>query len=160
MKSYGADAVFDYRAPDAAESIRKLTGNRLKYAMDIITVSKTLRLCYASIGRLGGRCVGFEKLPDDLETVRATVQASWVMAPRLLGREISLGEEYSSPANPELRVLGCQVMKMLEALIGEGRLRPHPVEVNDKDSFSGIQEGLARLRRKEVSGKRLVYLIL
>lgn len=128
--------------------------------MDIITIAKTLRLCYASIGRLGGKCVGFEKLPDDVEATRATVKASWVMAPRLFGRDIALGEDYSSPADPELRVWGCDMMKRLEALIWAGKLRPHPVEVNETDSFDGIPEGLARLRKRAVSGKRLVYLIL
>ena len=42
VRSYGADNVFDYNAPDVAESIKAYTKNTLNYALDIITEVKTI----------------------------------------------------------------------------------------------------------------------
>nr|QJX57336.1 ChaC [Chaetomium olivaceum] len=124
VESYGAEKAFDYHSPTVMESIRAYTNNSLS--------AKSLRQCYASIGRAGGRYVGFELVPDELTEIRKAVQASWVLGIRMFGTEIALDGGYGSPANPELRVWGCELFKRLEKLIWEGKIRPHPVELDDK----------------------------
>lgn len=53
-----------------------------------------------------------------------------------------------------------------ERLLGEGRVKAHPVRVEregerekGKGGLEGVLEGLERLRRGEVSGEKLVYLV-
>lgn len=48
------------------EGIRAYTKNNLEYVLGIITGARTIRHCYAAIGRGGGKYCGFELLPDEL----------------------------------------------------------------------------------------------
>ncbi|KAI8945068.1 hypothetical protein F4801DRAFT_150263 [Xylaria longipes] len=60
VESLGAEKAFDYKSPTCAQDIRTYTSDKLKYVMDIIAEARTLKLCYAAIGRAGGRYVGFD----------------------------------------------------------------------------------------------------
>lgn len=107
VESYGAEKAFDYNSPTCAEDIRSYTKNTLQYAMDIIAEVKTTRLCYAAIGRAGGRYVDFELIPDELvKDMRKTVKSDWVLNITMSGSEIAIGGGYGSEANPELRKFG------------------------------------------------------
>lgn len=94
VEGFGAEKAFDYTCPTAAEDIRAYTGNSLEYVMDIIADAKSLKLCYAAMGRAGGRYVGFEFVPDELAALRKTIKASWVLGIRLTGGEIVLDKGY------------------------------------------------------------------
>ncbi len=157
VESYGADKALDYHSPNVGDAIRAYTGNRLKYAMDIIASAKSLRNCYAAIGRAGGRYAGFELIPDELAGLRQTVQASWVLGTRLTGGEIALGGGYGSPADPELGAWGRELCKRVEKWIWQGMIRTHPIELDEHGRFQGILGGLERLKQGKVWGKKLVY---
>jgi len=159
VESYGADKAIDYHSATVGESIRAHTGNNLRYVVDIIASAKSLRHCYTAIGRAGGSYVGFEMVPEELAATRKTVKATWVLGIRMFGTEIAVDRGYGSPADPELRAWGCQLFKRTEALIWEGVIKGHPIELDEKKGFIGIMEGVERLRRGEISGKKLVYLI-
>lgn len=131
----------------------------MAYVVDIIADMKSLRQCYASIGRAGGRYVGFELVPDELAGLRKTVKASWVLGIRMSGTEIGLDRGYGSPPDPELRAWGCELFKRMEKLIWEGKIRPHPIELHEKSGFEGIVAGVAKMKQREVSGKKLVYML-
>lgn len=157
VESFGAERAFDYHSSTCAEDIRAYTKNSLQYALDIITDARSLRLCYAAIGRAGGRYVGFELIPDELlANMRTTVRASWVLGIRMSGKEIALDRGYGSAADPELRVWGCELFRRMEKLINEGKIKPHPPSVNN-GGLERVIEGVERMKRKEVSGEKLVY---
>lgn len=46
VKSLGADAVFDYRDPQAVQNIRNYAGSSIKYALDTISNEETLQSVY------------------------------------------------------------------------------------------------------------------
>lgn len=158
VESLGAEKVFDYRSATCAQDIRSYTNDKLKYVMDVIAEARTLKLCYAAIGRAGGRYVGFELIPDELASLRRTVKASWVLGIRMTGAEIALGKGYGHAANAELYDWGCDLSRRVESWVREGKIKAHPQIVN-QDGLDGIIEGIERLRRREVSGTKLVYLI-
>lgn len=56
VKSFGADACFDYNTPTCGADIRAFTNNALDYALDCITEESTMRICYQALGRCGGKC--------------------------------------------------------------------------------------------------------
>ena len=62
VKSFGAEAVFDYRSPSCGADIKKYTKNGLGYAIDCITEESSMKICYAAIGRAGGRYIGMDPL--------------------------------------------------------------------------------------------------
>ncbi|TQV90537.1 zinc binding enoyl reductase [Cordyceps javanica] len=103
VEKYGAEKAFDYHSPTCGDDIRNYTENSLEYVLDIITEAKTIRQCYAAIGRGGGRYVGFELLPDELmATLRKSVEPTWVMGLEVAGLELELPGGYYRKANPEL----------------------------------------------------------
>ncbi|KAI6090727.1 hypothetical protein F4821DRAFT_227719 [Hypoxylon rubiginosum] len=126
--------------------------------MDIIAEAKSLKLCYAALGRAGGRYVGFELIPDELKNSRRTVKASWVLGIRMTGEEIALDKGYGSPANPELVIWGGELCKRIEKLVQQNKLRAHPAVIHE-NGLDGIIEGVERLQRREVSGCKLVYMV-
>ncbi|KAF5131218.1 Trans-enoyl reductase ccsC [Metarhizium anisopliae] len=158
VEDFGAEKAFDYTSPTAAEDIRAYTANSLEYVMDIIADAKSLKLCYAAMGRAGGRYVGFEFVPDELAALRKTIKASWVLGIRLTGGEIVLDKGYGYPANAELRDWGRRLFRRVESWVREGKIRPHPSVVHEY-GLDGIIDGVERLRRREVSGCKLVYVI-
>ena len=159
VQSYGAEKVFDYRSPTCGEDIRKYTENKLQYALDIITEVKTIQHCYTAIGRAGGKYTGFELLPDDyIATLRKAVKAEWVLGLEMSGAEIALPGGYYRKPNAELRKWCCDWIKQVEKLVASGKLRPHPVKVNE-GGFEAIIAGVGAMSRKEVSAQKLVYLM-
>ncbi|KAF2271627.1 zinc binding enoyl reductase [Westerdykella ornata] len=159
VKSYGAEAAFDYNSPTCAEDIKAYTGNRLKYVLDTITEAKTIKLCYNSIGRTGGRLTGLENIPTELtDMMRKSVKADWVLGITLTGKRIALGSGYESAPSEDRRRFGGEWFKTLQNLLDAGKLRGHPPRVMD-GGFEGILQGVDMLKRREVSGEKLVYVI-
>ncbi|ORY17103.1 chaperonin 10-like protein [Clohesyomyces aquaticus] len=159
VKSFGAEAAFDYNSPTCAEDIKAWTSNRLKFALDTITEAKTIKLCYNCIGRTGGRLTGLENIPTELtDTMRKSVKADWILGITLTGKRIALGTGYESAPSEDRRKFGGEWFKTLQNLLDDGKLRGHPPKVMD-GGFEGILQGVEMLKRKEVSGEKLVYVI-
>ena len=155
VRSYGASAVFDYHTPTCAEDIRKYTKNALAYCVDCITGNNSTQFCYAAIGRAGGKYCAVDPFPD-MTKVRRAVKSDWVLATKIGGQPSFWPPPFEGPAQPELLEFAGPVFKILQKLINEGKVRPHPVEVSD-GGLKDVLNGVERLRRKEVSGKKLIY---
>lgn len=159
VKSYGAEAAFDYRSPTCAEDIKAYTKNSLKYVVDTIAESQTLKLCYAAIGRTGGKYTGLEYVDKNAALkLRKVVKPDWVLGISLTGGKIALPGDYGSEADPKRKVFAKKWFETMQRLLDEGTVKSHPVRVMG-GGFQGILEGLEMLRRKEVSGEKLVYYI-
>lgn len=157
VRSYGAVEVFDYRDPEVAENIRRYTKNALRYVLDVITEVKTMKHCYAAIGRAGGKYTCLENYPEHLHT-RRTVKPELVMGIAILGKRIALDHGYGSDANPELRDFGVAWYQTLQRLLDEAKIRSHPIKVLP-GGFQGILEGLPLLKSKAISAQKLVVRI-
>ncbi|GAW18779.1 hypothetical protein ANO14919_082610 [Xylariales sp. No.14919] len=158
VETLGAEKAFDYKSPACAQDIRNYTSDKLKYVIDIIAEARTLKLCYAAIGRAGGRYVGFELIPGELASLRKTIKASWVLGIRMTGAEIALGKGYGHPASPELYEWGRDLSRRVGEWVRDGKIKAHP-RVIHPEGLDGIIEGIEKLRRREVSGTKLVYMI-
>ncbi|KAK0513951.1 hypothetical protein JMJ35_003673 [Cladonia borealis] len=157
VESYGAEKAFDYHSPTCGEDIRAYTDNSLEYVLDITTEARTIRHCYSAIGRGGGKYCGFELLPDDLiATMRKSVKADWVMGLEMTGLEIDLPGGYYRQANPELHAWFCVWIKRYAALFAAGKVRPHPIKVN-QGGLAKVIDGIGAMQRKEVSAQKMVY---
>ncbi|KAH6683992.1 putative zinc-binding dehydrogenase family oxidoreductase [Halenospora varia] len=157
VRSNGAEEVFDYRDPELSDRIRKYTKNALRYVLDVITEAKTMKHCYAAIGRAGGKYTCLENYPEHLHT-RRTVKPELVMGIAILGKRIALDHGYGSDANPELREFGIAWYQTLQRLLDEGKLKAHPIRVLS-GGFDGILSGLPLLKSKAVSAQKLVVRI-
>lgn len=113
-----------------------------------------MKHCYGAIGRAGGKYTCLEKYPEHLHT-RKTVTPDLVMGISILGKRIALDHGYGSDENLELREFGVEWYVTLQQLIGEGKLRPHPIKVLP-GGFQGILDGLSLLKSRTISAQKLV----
>ncbi|KAI1352955.1 putative zinc-binding dehydrogenase family oxidoreductase [Xylaria sp. FL0043] len=153
-RSFGAEEVFDYNNPDCAKDIKAYTKNTLSYVLDPFTDAKSIALCYGAMGRAGGRYSCLEMYPDYILD-RKTIKVGFVMGPALLGHRLALSDGYERDEDPEMRAFGVQWYKSVQNMLDQGKLRPHPLRVLGKD-FEAVLEGVDMLKRKAVSGEKLV----
>ncbi|KAL2156837.1 hypothetical protein VTH06DRAFT_4216 [Thermothelomyces fergusii] len=158
VREYGADAVFDHASPTCADDIRAYTRNGLRFALDCITTPDTTRLCYAALGRSGGRYVALDPFSEAVAATRAVVHPDWVLGPELMGEDVDWPAPHGRKANPVARRFCEAWTRTLQTLVDQKLIRPHPQIVRDS-GLEGALGGLDDLRAKKISGKKLVYLL-
>ncbi|GES65932.1 enoyl reductase LovC [Aspergillus terreus] len=155
-RSFGADDVFDYNSPTCAEDIRALTRNSLRYALDCITTTDSMRLCYAALGRSGGRYTALDAYSEAVAGSRKVVRSEWVLGPEMLGEDIAWPEPHGRPANPDLKAFCIEWTRTLQTLLDRNLIRTHPLLVRDT-GLEGVLGGFEEIRAKKVSGQKLIY---
>lgn len=158
VRSRGAAAVFDYRSPTVRDEIRAFTGGKLSRAADCIGTAETMALCYGALGDRGGRYAALEQYPRRLTIRRRDVAHDWILGWTILGKEVKLAGAYHRDARPEDRAFGEVWAAKMEGVLAAGRLEPHPVEVS-KTGLAAIPAGLDLMRKGQVQGKKLVFLV-
>lgn len=150
VKSYGADYVFDYRAPDAAQQIRKAFPKITK-ALDCISEGKSTSFCAEVLKGSGGQVI---TLLDSKASVPG-VEVKMIMSFQLLG----LGFAWLPPIGPKYeksttdREALVRFYAALPSLVAE--IKAPPITVLE-GGFESVLEGLDKLRAKKVSGTKLV----
>ncbi|KAK4224390.1 zinc-binding dehydrogenase family [Podospora fimiseda] len=159
VRRFGAEFAIDYRAPTAASDIRKYTKNELAYAFDCVTTAETTKLCYEAMGRAGGRYCAVEPFRDaDIQARALTVKPSWVMALTIFGRKVAIDGEYGREATPEHHKFGAEAYAVVQELLDDGLIDPHPVKVMP-GGWQGVIESIDVIRGQSVSGYKLVHLV-
>jgi NADPH:quinone reductase-like Zn-dependent oxidoreductase len=153
--SYGAEKVFDYHLPSCADDIKAYTKNSLKYVIDCISEPETMEFCYRCIGRAGGKYTALEPYPTWLDN-RKTVKADWVFGPMMLGKKIGWPAPFEREADDEVRDFSIKWFETARQLLQEGKIKAHPLR-SMPGGFQGVIDGMDSLRKKEISGVKLVY---
>ncbi|KAI9668169.1 MAG: putative secondary metabolism biosynthetic enzyme [Bathelium mastoideum] len=154
VKSYGAVKLFDYHSSTCAQDIRAYTKNTLAYILDPMTEVKTTQLCYAAMGRAGGKYCSLEMYQQDMCS-RRVVKPELVMGMSILGGKIALDYGYESEADPEKRAFGIEWYKEIQGLLDSGKLKTHPVKTLP-GGYQAVMKGLQMLKSKQVSGEKLI----
>lgn len=137
--------------------MRAYTRNQLAYALDCVTEAETTQLCYAAIGRAGGRYVAVEPFRESVTQTRTgTVEPSWFNVMTIWGRKVALGGDYGRDSSPEDRAFGARAFAAVQTLLDRGLVDTHPVKVMP-GGWEGVIQGVARIRSQPPSGYKLVY---
>jgi len=155
VKSRGAVKVFDYQSPSCAQDIRTYTKNSLAYIIDPMADVRTMTLCYAAMGRAGGRYCALEAYSEDLTTSRRVVQPELIMGMSIFGKRVALSYGYEKEADPESRAFGVQWVQEVQEVLDEAGLKSHPVRILE-GGYQGVLKGLDLLKQNQVSGEKLV----
>ncbi|KAM7212883.1 Trans-enoyl reductase [Rhypophila decipiens] len=165
VERHGAAKVWDYAPGEsAAASIRAYSGNRLEHALDCVCTPASMDFCYRALGRLGGQYITLEPYSQQIAQTRSRrVKPDWILGPALLGKPVGWKGDYEiTETRPELREFGRTWFDLAQELLDRGLLKTHPVRVGEKNGFEddgGILHGIELLKKKQVSGKKLVYYI-
>lgn len=157
VKSLGAAEAFDYHSPTCGEDIRAYTRDNLFYAMDCISSSSSMNICYAALSsKHGCRYLSLDPFPSRIASLRPEVQAEWILAFTMLGDVIALEGEFRREATPEDYDFGKDWQFKVTRLLAEGKLKAHPVKMM-AGGLAGAKEGLGLVQRGQVSASKLVY---
>ncbi|KAJ5993158.1 enoyl reductase [Penicillium sp. IBT 35674x] len=159
MASYGADKAFDYHSQSHAQEIRDFTANALEYAVDCVTVPSSTKACYAAIGRAGGRYVALDPFEEALAS-RKAVTPDWILATTISGRGSVWPAPYGREGDPALREFGEIYFNMIGRIVASGAnyIKSHPLQVRE-GGLRGVLKGISDIRRGDVRGFKLVYLV-
>ncbi|KAF3035530.1 hypothetical protein E8E12_001482 [Didymella heteroderae] len=151
VKSYGADAVFNYRDENVSADVAKAHPD-IKFAVDCFSEGKSAEVCDNVIGNKGGEVIVL--LPTTKPTV-SSVKHEMILAYTVFGRAFQwlppVGPKF--PASQSDRSLLARYYEALPRLTGV--LKPLPV-TRESGGVDAILAGLNKLREGKVSGSKLV----
>lgn len=156
LKSLGADAVFDYKSPSAANDIRKLTNNSLKLAWDCTGYG--IPIAAGALSSEGGKYVSIVRVKrEDIMAINPNVDGPHITSMyTIFGERVSKLNEI--PPIPEEYKFAKKFWELARQLLEENKLHAPRTFVNRGGaSFEGILKGLDELRANKVSGGKLVY---
>lgn len=156
VKALGAVEAFDYHAATCGDDIFKYTNGTLSHAFDCITDLASMRLCYKALGRNGGKYMGLDPLPIRAHT-RRDVKPDWTLVFTMFNKPLNLGRPFARAAKPKDQSFAKGWFEATQPLIDtSGKIKPHPIELGS-GGLRGVIQGLDRVRRGDLSGKKLVY---
>ncbi|KAH8590068.1 chaperonin 10-like protein [Bisporella sp. PMI_857] len=154
LLSFGEVKMFDYHSPTCAKDICAYTKNSLEYIIDPMAEAQTTQLCYAAMGRAGGKYCTLEAYNEELCT-RKVVKPQLVMGMSIFGKKVALNYGYERDADAESRMFGIAWCKEVQELLDSRKLKTHPVQALTS-RYQGILKGLNMLKQKQISGQKLV----
>ena len=156
--SLGAEAWFDYKSPTCGADIRDATGDSLEYALDCITDTSSMQICYEALGKVGGRYVALDAFPVRGHT-RKSVKPDWVCTPTQFGHAIRWTPPYDLEPRPRDLENAEIWYGVAQRLVDNGHVRPPALEER-RGGLAAVAEGIEEVRRGLVQGRRLVYPIV
>ncbi|KAK5798527.1 hypothetical protein VI817_004817 [Penicillium citrinum] len=157
VTSYGAVKSVPYTDPASSEIIRREASGPIRHAIDCITTPESVKCCFASLGRAGGRYVALEYCDPSWRT-RQAVQVSTPLTYEIFGRTVELEGIYRREADPAKSELIASWREDMQSLLDQGKIKPHPPK-KVPGGWQGIIKGLDMLRKGEVHGQKLVVYI-
>ncbi|CZT19024.1 related to C.carbonum toxD protein [Ramularia collo-cygni] len=158
MKALGAVACYDYHNATVAEDVRNYTKQGLASALDCITDSASMNVCYNALGAKGGRYVGLDQFPIRNHS-RRDVRPEWIVAWTVSGEAIRWQRPYRRAPRPKHKMFGLRWNPVAQQLVNAGLIQIHPMDVRS-GGLAAIPEGVDALRKGLTDGKKLVYSIL
>jgi aspyridone synthetase trans-acting enoyl reductase len=150
-----AVATFDYRLPNCGPEIREHTGGSLGLALDCITDSASMALCYEALGTEGGRYVALDFFPLRGHTRRSVVP-DWVCTYTQFGNPVAWAPPYNFDARPDDLRCAEAWYALSQRLLDEGSIKPHPKEERS-GGLAALGEAMKEVRKGQVKGRKLVY---
>ncbi|KAH6855435.1 chaperonin 10-like protein [Chaetomium sp. MPI-CAGE-AT-0009] len=153
VKSYGADAVFDYHDPDVATAIIKQYPD-ISIAVDCFSKGKSFGISDEVLKNTKGKLITLLQPP---KPKYPGVEHELILAYTLMGHAFQwlppVGPKF--PAIPGDRKALARFYSTLPQLVSDKKLRAPPIFL-EEGGWNGILTGLDKLRAGKVSGGKIV----
>ncbi|KAF1966889.1 GroES-like protein [Bimuria novae-zelandiae CBS 107.79] len=139
VKSRGADAVYDYHNPECAHLIKQHTKGELYYVLDCVSTESSFKLIAEALPETPNQPVKVVTLLPTGTWPRKDIAATAILAYTSFGKLFTkFGVDF--PAVPPHFEFGVMFWKLSQQLLGEGRIKPHPIALR-KGGLAGIPYG-------------------
>ncbi|KAI1416802.1 GroES-like protein [Hypoxylon sp. FL1857] len=156
VESMGAVMTVDYHSQTCGVEIRNYTKNSLYYALDCVTSSETMRMCYEAMGTSGGRYTALDPPSTLVKYSRRDIYADWVLALTTFGQPVKLAGVYGRRAQCLDRELAERFSPIVERLIEQRLLQAPRMQLRD-GGLEALQIGIEDVRTGQIKGSKLVY---
>ncbi len=151
VKNLGADEAFDYNDSSCGRKIRDYTADKLKHAMDTISIDASAKLCADALSTSGGIYSALEPI----ECPRKDIESKNTLAYLATGEPLT---DYGRAASKEDFDFGVMFWKLAGQLLEQGKFKVHPPSVQP-NGLKGVLDGMQEMREGKVSGVKYVYRI-
>ncbi|KAI0089332.1 GroES-like protein [Irpex rosettiformis] len=156
LKSLGADAVFDYKDPEAVNKIKQLTNDSLHAALDTIAISESQVFTVKALGPGAGKVIVILPVQSAAETLRSDITMKFVLIYTALGREFHMYTPW--PKSLEDKEQMVDFLRKFPHFVSSGQIKSNPIRPVE-GGIDGIVAGLDVLRQGKNSGEKLVVRI-
>lgn len=153
VKELGAVAAFDYRDPASVQKL-KTEAQGLKLAWDTVSTADSAEFCMQTLDKGPNVKYGCVSFPA-VEISRSDISNIGILMYSVFGQAVEK-KGIKFQASSEDFEFTKEFMALTESLLASGQLRPHTEDVG-QGGLEGVLDGLKRLEKGEVSGKKLVY---
>ncbi|KAL4247034.1 zinc-containing alcohol dehydrogenase family protein [Abortiporus biennis] len=155
VKSYGADAVFDYKDPSVVDKIKGVTHNTLHHVYDTISSPSSQILSIKALAPGPGTVITVTVVTEEAKKLRhEDVHIEHTVIYSALGREYPFIDGLR-PAEPADRAHMAHFLKSLPQFVKDKLIRPNPVKLWE-EGLESIPDGLQYLKDGKNSGEKLV----
>ena len=156
-RHFGAVATFDYQSPTCGADIREHTTDELAFALDCITDTASISICYEALGSAGGRYVALDAFPLRGHTRRSVIP-DWVCTYTQFGHAVAWTPPYNLQARPQDRKFAEAWYIVAQRLIDQGLIESYPKE-EKKGGLAAVADGMKVVWQGKVTKRKLVYWI-
>jgi len=149
VKDLGADEAFDYNDPACGSKIRQHTADKLKHALDTISIPASAQTCADALSTTGGTYSALEPITCP----RKDIESRSTLAYTATGEALT---DYGRSASKEDFTFGVMFWELAGRLLALGKVKVHPPRVRP-DGLKGVLDGMREMREGKVSGVKLVY---
>ncbi|EAW14869.1 zinc-binding alcohol dehydrogenase family protein [Aspergillus clavatus NRRL 1] len=159
---HAADHIIDYRRGKVVEEIQDaLQGRKLHHAFDAVSHNRSYEDIVAVLRALGGGSTDMVDPPAD--DAANPDRASWQWPEGITFTRTFVASAYGAPHKYRGAVQAAQdeqfayaFYRYISHLLAEGRLEPHPFQVQPA-GLESVAAGIQSLYDRKVSAKKLVY---
>lgn len=116
-----------------------------------------MQLCYAAIGNGGGQYLALDPFPLRTYT-RRSAQPDWICMFTQFNQATDWERPYNLDPRPQDRQFAESWYGGVQELLETGQIESHPYKER-RGGLSGVAEGMDAIRKGEINGYKLVYVV-
>jgi len=159
LKSFGADACFDYKDSEVVKKIKDYAGDSLVYGFDCIGEKNSTDLVALTFGSSGGKIITLLSPHIDHDWP-SNVTSEQIYVYTVLGKPIPFdGKELPAMPKDKAAIGEWLSSNVVTELVASGKFKSNPLR-RCPGSLERVEEGLQYLKAGKVSAEKLVYSVV
>ncbi|KAI0070949.1 GroES-like protein [Panus rudis PR-1116 ss-1] len=156
VKTFGADAVFDYKDPDVVSKVKAATGDSIHRGFDTISKSSSQILSAKFFAPSPGKLIVILIPESTVKDIKPDLDLQLTLIYTVQGRSFDFFNTYFE-TSLEDKAHMVQFLKKVPGLVKEGKVRPNPVKLWPGTGLETIHEGMQYMKEGKISVEKVVH---